>query len=838
MLLASWPVSAQPDEAPATFEFALSAQPLEDALFEWSLQAGRPVFAESALLEGRTSRPVRGRFSARAALERMLEGSGLVVVPLDPETFSIQRDPSAPSPNAPPLSKFTDAEEMIVIGTKRGRSLQDTPTSVTAFDQETLDERGLFDIDDVLLRTANVSTDGSGDLSRLSIRGVTLAGVSSNISGASAGSGTTANVFVDGAPVSFSARRGLQNLWDVGQIEILRGPQSTVQGRNALAGAIVINTADPEYTWGGRARVIVGNEETYQFSAVLTGPIVEDQLAFRFAADHREQDFNVFERNADDEPIRFSEALTLRGKLLLEPQPLPGLRVELSGQYLDTEYGTFNTVVAPVPVNNPAFGEFDPFGNDSFAEGARLDTNEVAWGIADVQYTIDSRWRLISLFTFERTDRATAIGDTGGTENEERTISAELRAEFDFWEGKLTGWVGAYLFDFESTASTLFRSRLGDIGLPSEPPDSVVTIDAVGGGDARNYAGFADVTYRHDEHWEFNVGFRFDWEKRVNDGLNGSITTDPPSCTIASFFPSIGGLPCTAVIPVSNQDPSEASYEAFLPRGSITYHVDSDRSITFGVQRGYRAGGAFPFNRGLLAPTIEEFDPEFITNYELALRSQWFDRRLTINANVFYADWKDQQVTIPGDPNLIFSSRTENAGTSELYGVELSISAQPFESLEVWMALGLLKTEFKDFPFALGDDGLEDGDPATEFENLEGNAFPNAPAVNVSAGFNYAHEGGFYTNWNVAYADAAYSDVTNLSINEGDDYTLLNARIGFRLDFVDVSFFANNLADEEAATQRNLIDVDPATGLRGLVRSPSFTVLDPRTFGVAVSVNY
>lgn len=156
-------------------------------------------------------------------------------------------------------------------------------------------------------------------------------------------------MYVDGATGSFNANQGASNLWDVNQVEILRGPQSTVQGRNVLAGALIINTADPEYDFRSKVRAITGSEETYQFSGMITGPILEEQVAFRLAADYREQDFGVTNALSDDNAL-FQEALTLRGKLLFEPEAIAGLRVELIGSYADTNFAEFGTVDAPPPL--------------------------------------------------------------------------------------------------------------------------------------------------------------------------------------------------------------------------------------------------------------------------------------------------------------------------------------------------------------------------------------------------------------------------------------------------------------------------------------------------------
>ena len=193
---------------------------------------------------------------------------------------------SGPSPSdAMAAGKPRVIDTIVVSGTKKGLTVQETNVSVAIFDAGAIKDRVLFDVEDILLRTPNVSTNGSGELNGLSIRGVALSGVGG------AGTGTTSNVYVDGSPNSGNANQGAANLWDVAQVEILRGPQSTVQGRNALSGAVIIQTADPEYDVGADLRALVGNQEQRNGSGTITGPLLEDQIAFRLAVDYREIDF-------------------------------------------------------------------------------------------------------------------------------------------------------------------------------------------------------------------------------------------------------------------------------------------------------------------------------------------------------------------------------------------------------------------------------------------------------------------------------------------------------------------------------------------------------------------
>lgn len=718
---------------------------------------------------------------------------------------------------------------IIVTGTKRAQSLQKEEASVAVITEKTIEDQALFDLRDALLRTANVSTLGGDGINNLSIRGIQLTGIGFT------GSGATANVYVDGAPSSFDANQGASNLWDVKQVEILRGPQSTVQGRNALAGAIIINTADPEYDFGVRARGIVATENTYQLSGMVTGPIVADQIAFRIAADYREQDFGVTNAINGENSI-FLESLTLRGKLLVEPEFAEGLSIKLTGSYADTKFGQFGQVSAPVPVTDPAFADFDIFGDQTFDPRGRQESNEVIRLIANVDYRLSDTWTVYAIGTYEDVDRFSAFGDAGFFDNPSVTYSGELRAAFDY--GDISGWIGGYYFDNDDSSDGVFITPLSILGLPVDPPNSIVNLAIQQQSVTENYAVFGDLTWEISDKWSVNLGARYDWEDFADIGIQGSVAVDPPTCTVAPFVPGIGGLPCSLIIPVTNEPPRGASFEAFLPRGSVTYNFDEDRSIALSVARGYRAGGSFLFNVPGAAPEIREFGPEFLTNYELAFRSQWWDGRITLNANVFYSTWDDQQVSIPDPSGALFSTLTTNDGQSELYGMEVDFSVEIIPELTVFTTLGLLHTEFTDFPFAQDVDGNPLNPANPEFANLAGNSFTAAPEVNISMGFAYNDDSGFFVNGNGSFASEQFSDVTNLPDNESKPYFLVNGRIGYRADNFEVAIFANNLFNERVITRQGRFTVDASTGVPTANNPPFFVVNDPRVIGASVGINF
>ncbi|MEM8767260.1 MAG: TonB-dependent receptor, partial [Pseudomonadota bacterium] len=321
LLLGVFPwVPALAQTAEPNYTLNIRSQPLDAAIVEFSAATRTQVSADAAILQGQQSAALSGSYTAGDALQELVADAGLAVFEIDSRTFALRYTASNPPPSGAVSAPALEIEEMVVYGTKQNLSLQDTQTSVELFTTEQIDEMVLFSLDDILLRTANVSMQNVQ--TGFSIRGISIGGTGG------AGSGRTANVYVDGAPLSPNAQQGVQTLWDIEQVEILLGPQSTVQGRNALAGAIVMRSLDPTYEWTFRGRAQAASQETGKGSFALSGPLIEDQLAFRLAYDYQTYDAGVTEVETGIAQ-EFQDSHMLRGKLLIEPKALEKLRVEL-----------------------------------------------------------------------------------------------------------------------------------------------------------------------------------------------------------------------------------------------------------------------------------------------------------------------------------------------------------------------------------------------------------------------------------------------------------------------------------------------------------------------------
>jgi len=230
---------------------------------------------------------------------------------------------------------------------------------------------------------------------------------------------------------------------------------------------------------------------------------------------------------------------------------------------------------------------------------------------------------------------------------------------------------------------------------------------------------------------------------------------------------------------------TDNTFDAFLPKLGATYDWSDDVSTSFTVQRGYRAGGA---QQNLFTGEVNEFDPEYTWNYELALRAQFLDGLLTTNANVFYTDWRDQQIAVTGETGDRFDTNVVNAGHSRLYGGELMIEAAPMAQLDLFASAGYTKTEFLDF-----DNGAED---------LAGNEFPLAPEFTAAFGGTYRFDNGISISADASYTGASYSDAANTAAEKSDDRFLVNAQVNYERNGWLAGLYVRNLFDVDYATSR------------------------------------
>lgn len=719
-----------------------------------------------------------------------------------------------------PLTRLDD--DLIVTGEKADRRLQDTPTSVTIVTSRSIADENLISAYDVLDRTPNVVTDGNR--TSFSIRGVDAFSVSGG------GDGPLASVYVDGAALPrLALAAGPLDLYDVAQIEVFRGPQSTVQGRNALAGAVIINTTDPGFDWTGKARLLMSKEGGQRRASIaIGGPVITDQVAFRLVGERSHADGLI--RNvtkSGDADRQGSE--TLRGKILFTPHLLPDLRILGTFLYDRHQRGTFYT-----EFDSP----YDPHDRISTAEiqdkkrvasyiGALSIGYDLCCGLSlkSVTNYSDIRFRSLS-----DSDRSPAPGGVSRINDPTRTFQQEVRLNIQ--RSWITGLIGAFYlrerrnYFFGATQSLGLTSlgvdrQLQALGLPSTTIDAVLKLyDGVvpirtSFSQRRlteNYAGFADFAVPLSSRLRLNLGLRYDLETQQR-GARQTVVIDRPlpdpanisNPMLAQIITRLNGLLAGIAEGANSVEPvRQVTYQSWLPKWGVTYDAAKDVALSATVQRGYRAGGS-GFNEQ--RAEAYSYAPEYIWSYELGLRSAWLGNRLHLNANAYWTDWTDQQISVQITPGSLFDTQVVNAGKSRLYGTEIEARSQLTKVLNVYAGIGYSNTRFRDFTVNVG----------TTTQSAQGKEFLRAPHWTLAGGVTVSYPSGLFANVNANYRGAYYQNLIDQSGYDIPGRALVNARLGWQGRHFSAYLIASNIFNVQKPVQF-LQDIDGRR--RGILNDP------------------
>lgn len=737
-------------------------------------------------------------------------------------------------------------EEIVIYGEKQDKSLQETPVSVGVITSEDLSNSTIMDFNDVYNRLANVSSLRGGNESLFSIRGISVQGLADNTAS------FTAGVYVDDVALdNLSIRYNGMNVWDAEQVEVYRGPQGTIQGSNSLAGAVYVKTADPSYEWSGKAQATYGNFNTKRHSIAGGGAIIDDTLAIRIAADDYRSDNYVENVTRNEKDYAGFTRQNVRGKILFEPTDK--LSTLLTVAHAKNNMG-----------DNPASVYEDPYSLKAYSDHNAFHNTQINSSSLKVSYDLTDSLKLTSLSTyshelFDRKDdfdsTAVSLGTVEST-GESESYSQELRLNFEsdsiqgvagLYARKLNRediWLAKDQIDKSEYEKTAIDTLTGVFGQDAQTaglifmavPDLIAaTQDYNSKYESMNYAIFGETTFAATDKLTLTVGARYDVEDQDRNQVTfadvDTVTTQPLGFPLDPVTEAqiIGGAQMLLqALETDAQQPNEdakTDYSAFLPKFAAQYHFTENLNTAFVVQRGYRAGGS---SVNLTTSEIIAYDPEYTWNYELALRSS-FDT-LSINANVFYTDWEDQQVTVSpnGDPR---NSYVGNAGKSSLYGAEIEINNQLTEELMIFANAGYVHTEFKKYSVVDYRDVVNNnGETESEayFKSYAGNQFKSAPEFTAALGFNYAMENGFRLGMDANYQGESYVDNENTLKNEAR--TLLNAKVGYQHENVGAYLWSTNLTDEEYISSQ----FDPGT----VEGRDYITTGAPRMFGITMNVAF
>lgn len=635
-----------------------------------------------------------------------------------------------------------------IYGAKDADALKDTSASVGVVTAKDIEESQIRDFRDAFRRLANV-LDADWNDAGFIIRGVSSEGF---VPGG-------APLYIDGVLQTLDGtRRGARGLWDVEQVEVYRGPQSTQSGRAAMAGALYIKTKDPTFEKEGAISVTGGTDSTVGTAFMINTPLVDDQVALRIAGsfERSRSDLNFPNYEQFDRYDNLTEDLNynIRGKLLLTPTELESTRAVVSYSFAHD-----------APVTNdigsgPGFKLDDDRGDfniPTFTEQRETEVHNLG---LEVTHDFTETLKLTSLtgLTKSLTERPSVNEGTPGEINvvagsqDDLLFTQEMRLNY---EGDRLSWVGGVYGSHQNYDTTFSRT------LQSARNDENYLVRKT-----NNVAAFGEVTYEFVPTWKFTLGGRADYTEQDADHLN--FRRQPLSgarTVVADYSTSIDEF-------------------NFVPKVGISKDFTEFQTAGLTYSQGFRTGG-YGFNTS--RQTSYYYDPEKAESFELFYKGRFMDDRLTLNANMFYTKYTDQQIELRLDPTDPFFREITNAASSRAYGFEIEPTFQVTDQFSAFMSIGYLNTKFVDFNHQT-------------YGDLTGQPFPEAPEWTVALGGQYQFLNGFYVGADAKYTSSYLTRFGAPPQEKLDPRTIVNLQAGYRTEKWEINAFAENLFNERYYT--------------------------------------
>ena len=723
--------------------------------------------------------------------------------------------------NAPPVDQTSSTgalDEIVVTAEHRSAKLQDTPIVITAVTGDTLQQQHITTFETLANTNADVQFSTAVNDARIFIRGVGLDSLSP-------GSDPRVAIYTDQV-YNARAQTGLSSFFDVDRIEILEGPQGTLYGRNATAGAINIISRDPGKEFNAYATVTFGNYGLVQTEGAVGGPL-NDMFAGRIA--FTTEDHSGYGRNIENgDSVDDAHRGAVRVKLEIKPTDYATIMLQADYASEDDHSGGLH-FLGNSP-GNEDFGEAQGYtvpSNPRDYAGQGPDDAVRSAG-ASALATIDfGKLALTSVSGYRHLDsgqETTADQSTGNflpVNYYERSseFTQEFRLAGTF--GPVDALVGAYYFHEDNSAlvhtvyiSSAYFPAFGEaenccIGIPPQTgPFAQLEGEYAGGSQATNaYAVFSQETIHFTDSFGLDVGGRYSHEKRQMDQF-----FQFDLARLAGTLPILDPAAAT----YANQG---KSWSAFDPKATLHYKITDDILAYATYTKGFKSGG---FNFSVIQPA---FDPETLTDYEAGIKADFFNRRLRFNLGAFHYAYSNLQVNVTYQTSLL----TTNAAGANLTGAEAQIEATPIDNLRLGLNMAYLNSRYTSYS------AINPGSPELGTVNLAGNRLQYAPRWKINGLLAYKIDtpwGEFTPRANVTWTDQFYFSQFNLPYNQQGSYALTDLYLDYGLkNGWSATAFAKNVTDKlyaVASTQSSLFLGDQLAGEVG----------PPRTFGVSITKHF
>ncbi|MFT7048660.1 MAG: iron complex outermembrane receptor protein [Halioglobus sp.] len=700
-------------------------------------------------------------------------------------------------------------EEVIVTAQKRSESVQDIPLAVTALSASMLEERGITDIASMVSSVPGMHFGQASSDTRITIRGI---GSEQNTVTGDPG----VAFHIDGV---YQARSSAGNalFYDLARIEVLRGPQGTLYGRNATGGSVNLVSNAPTDETEGQIEAQLGDYSQQRLRGVLNMPLASDKLLMRISGQYEERDGYYENQTPGADDLSDMDALNIRAQFLYAATE--NFDALLSLNYATNQGAGYGAAaLGDYPAPPPFFinsklatatpNPSDPWEIRTSGVAKRDDSRQGA----TLTLNWDLDWAALKSITAWQENEVDSLRDVDFSDadimNENRyqdstQYSQELQlssTDAGDWE-----WIAGLYWLSEQTDAEFWLNDKGaglstypffpsiDVGLadPTYFGNSSTT-------DADSFGAFGQASYNVSDSWKLTVGLRYSKDEKESDIERKEFVL-----------------------------PSSINFQKKDDWDQVTWKLGADWSVTdenllyASVSTGFKSGGF------LQTVGSEPYGEEEVTAWEIGSKNRFFDNRYQANISAFYYDYTDMQLRTIRD----LASVVTNAGESEIKGIELELVGRPTAAIELSAAFSFTNAEFTDY----FDDDPQDG--VSELLDLSGNSLPRSPdaTVNLSAAYNWDFSSGsLRASVNYYWSDEVYFSAYNSKdADYQGSYHKTDARLAFYSadDRWYVAVAAKNLEDDDVANQIAL-------------REPTLGGVDtaqwqpPRTYTVTAGYNF
>jgi iron complex outermembrane receptor protein len=663
--------------------------------------------------------------------------------------------------------QLTDAskrlDEVIVTAEKKEENVQAIPSSISALNAKNINDYRLWNSKDLTAIVPNLYSANPGDGRNVtSVRGITSSSYDPAVT-----------TYIDGVN-QFTLDTYIPQLFDVERIEVLRGPQGTLYGRNAMGGVINIITKQPTNKMSGFLEISAGNYGEQRYTGAFRAPVVKDRLFLGVSFFYEKLD-GYYTNEYDDS--KFDKQHSIGGNYYLKYLVNDRWSVTLNVKHLaNRNYGSFSLA----PDKDAAFA--DPFKVNQNAVAKLVDNTfntSLTANYAGPGFNFSSQTSYQSNYRYYATpidgdfspaDAVTIINNYGNKWNNIKVVTEELRFTSPASSVSRLKWTaGSYLFyqNVPNKQATHFGKDAALVG----SPDSNYAIINTTTAKSHGAAFYAQGEYAVTKKLNFILGLRYDYQHSKEDVL-GEYQPD------ASPTPVFETQPDTS---------AEVSYSAFSPKLSVSYHPVTATNLFASYSRGYRTGGLTQLGADPSQPPLYAYKPEYSNNFELGIKNTFLENRARANISFFYTTITDAQV-----PTLVLPAAitiTKNAGSLTSKGMDAELAATVLKGLEATYNFGY--TDAKYTKLELSQNGSE--------TDLSGNRQIFTPDITSLLAMQYSislipsNKLQLIVRGEWTYLGKQYFDLAN-SITQSP-YNLLSTRLGLKIKHAELYFWERNMAN-------------------------------------------